>query len=246
MNRRFQGLSAIALLAFTALPAAAETPDRAAIAATVEQQHDATIKALRDWIALPTIAAEKRGTPEGAEYMRQLALDAGFQMAKVIPTDGVPGVFATLDAGAPTTLGIYFMYDVKQFDPAEWNSPPLEGQMAERPGEGTALVGRGAVNQKGPEMALLAAIKAIQASGRKLPVNLVLVAEGDSFVPIDPAKDYLAVSNNYVRRGGDGYKMFIDAKEAYDFGPDLADVVADYLVKSGPYTPFTDGRITRK
>jgi acetylornithine deacetylase/succinyl-diaminopimelate desuccinylase-like protein len=182
MTKRFSGLSAIALLAFTAMPASAETPERAAIAATVEQQHDATIKALRDWIALPTIAAEKRGTPEGAEYMRQLALDAGFQQAKIIPTDGVPGVFATLDAGAPTTLGIYFMYDVKQFDPAEWNSPPLEGQMADRPGEGTALVGRGAVNQKGPEMALLAAIKAIQASGRKLPVNLVLVAEGEEEV----------------------------------------------------------------
>ncbi|MEO0058169.1 MAG: hypothetical protein RIT17_1642, partial [Pseudomonadota bacterium] len=182
MTKRFYGLSAAALLAFTAFPAAAETPKREEIAATVKQQHDATIKALRDWIALPTIAAEKRGTPEGAEYMRQLALDAGFQQAKVIPTDGVPGVFATLDAGAPATLGIYFMYDVKQFDPAEWNAPPLEGQMAARPGEGTAMVGRGVVNQKGPEMAFLAAIKAIQASGRKLPVNLVLVAEGEEEV----------------------------------------------------------------
>ena len=35
-------------------------------------------------------------------------------------TDGKPGVFATLDAGAPKTVGLYFMYDVKQFDPAEW------------------------------------------------------------------------------------------------------------------------------
>ena len=65
-------------------------------------------------------------------------------------------------------------------------------------------------------------------------------------MPIDPAKDYLAVTNNYMRGGGDGYRMFRDAADAYDFGPDLADVVADYLVKSGPYTPFTDGRITRK
>lgn len=77
-------------------------------------------------------------------------------------------------------------------------------------------------------------------------ISEVLVAEGDSFVPIDPAKDYLAVSNNYVRRGGDGYKMFIDAKEAYDFGPDLADVTAAYLSAHAPYTPYTDGRITAK
>lgn len=77
-------------------------------------------------------------------------------------------------------------------------------------------------------------------------VSDVLVKEGEAWVPIDPAKDYLVVTNNYVRRGGDGYKMFADAAEAYDFGPDLADVTADYLAKTGPYTPFTDGRITRK
>ncbi len=40
-------------------------------------------------------------------------------------------------------------------------------------------MGRGAVNQKGPESALLAAIHAYRAAGVKLPVNLVLVAEGE-------------------------------------------------------------------
>lgn len=182
MTGRSSFFVAAILLASAALPAAAETPDRERIASIVEAQHDTTIEALRNWIALPTIAAEKLNTPEGAEYMQQLALDAGFQQAKIIPTDGVPAVFATLDAGADTTLGLYFMYDVKQFDPAEWNSPPLEGKLVEREGEGLTMVGRGAVNQKGPEMAFLAAIKAIQASGRKLPVNLVLVAEGEEEV----------------------------------------------------------------
>lgn len=174
--------SALALLALVASPARAETPARETIRGVVVKQHDATVKALQDWIALPTIAAEKRNTAEGADYMRKLALDAGFQKAEIIPTDGVPGVFATLDAGAPTTLGIYFMYDVKQFEPSEWSSPPLEARLVDRPGEGKAIVGRGAVNQKGPETAFLAAIKAIQASGRKLPVNLVLVAEGEEEV----------------------------------------------------------------
>ncbi|MFN4039425.1 MAG: M20/M25/M40 family metallo-hydrolase [Erythrobacter sp.] len=182
MARRLAGLGMVAAIALAGVPLAAETPQREVITAQVEQQRAATIKALQDWVAKPTIAAEKFGTPEGAEYMRQLALDAGFQQAKIIPTDGVPAVFATLDQGAPTTLGIYFMYDVKQFDPAEWNSPPLEGKLVERPGEGVSIVGRGVVNQKGPQMAFLAAIKAIQASGRKLPVNIVLVAEGEEEV----------------------------------------------------------------
>ncbi|SMR81446.1 5'-nucleotidase [Aliiroseovarius halocynthiae] len=64
--------------------------------------------------------------------------------------------------------------------------------------------------------------------------------------PIDPAKVYGVVSNNYVRNGGDGYKMFRDAQNAYDFGPDLADVTAEYMAKMGPVTPKLTGRITKK
>src|SRR6188768_2130441 len=111
--------------------------------------------------------------------MAKLARDAGFQQATVINTDGKPGVFATLDAGAPKTVGLYFMYDVKQFDPAEWSSPPLEARIVDKPGFGKVIVGRGAVNQKGPEAAFLAALHAINGAGKKMPVNLVLVAEGE-------------------------------------------------------------------
>ncbi len=77
-------------------------------------------------------------------------------------------------------------------------------------------------------------------------IQEVMVMEGDAWVPIDPAKDYGLVSNNFVRTGGDGFKMFVDAEKAYDFGPDLADVTAEYLAKSGPYKPYTDGRIAMK
>jgi 5'-nucleotidase len=64
--------------------------------------------------------------------------------------------------------------------------------------------------------------------------------------PIDMAKVYGVVSNNYVRNGGDGYAMFKSAMNAYDFGPDLADVTAEFLAAKGPFTPYTDGRITVK
>jgi 5'-nucleotidase len=63
---------------------------------------------------------------------------------------------------------------------------------------------------------------------------------------IDPAATYGVVSNNFVRNGGDGYAMFRDAENAYDFGPDVADVVIEYMQAQGPYTPYTDGRITMK
>ena len=91
----------------------------------------------------------------------------------------ITGVFATLDAGAPKTFGVYFMYDVKQADPAEWTSPPFEAALVDMPGFGKIVMGRGAVNQKGPQSAFIAALHAFKAAGRKLPVNLVFVAEGE-------------------------------------------------------------------
>lgn len=73
----------------------------------------------------------------------------------------------------------------------------------------------------------------------------VEVKEGDAFVPLDPAKTYGIASNNYMRAGGDGYSVFATAgMNAYDFGPNLELVVADYLAAHRPYQPYTDGRIT--
>lgn len=63
---------------------------------------------------------------------------------------------------------------------------------------------------------------------------------------IDLAKMYGVVSNNYVRNGGDGYKMFRAAENAYDYGPDLVDVTAEFIAQNAPYTPYKDGRISIK
>ena len=179
LNRRvfLQGAAAGAA-ALAAGPRAAfalQDLEKSAVVAQVARQHDATLQMLREWIALPSIAAEGLNYPQGAEYMAKLARDAGFQHVELIPTTGKPGVFATLDAGAPNWLGIYFMYDVKQFDPSEWSSPPLEGRLVDRPGLGKVIVGRGATNTKGPQTAVLAALQAFKAAGKKLPVNIALV-----------------------------------------------------------------------
>jgi acetylornithine deacetylase/succinyl-diaminopimelate desuccinylase-like protein len=154
-------------------------PDFSDIQAQIARQHDEGVKRLQDWIRLPSIAAQDLGYPEGADYMVRLLQEAGFQKAVKIETDGKPGVFATLDAGAPRTVGVYFMYDVKHFDPQEWSSPPLAAAIVDKPGLGKVIMGRGAVNQKGPEAAFLAALHAIRGAGRNMPVNVVLVAEGE-------------------------------------------------------------------
>ncbi len=75
----------------------------------------------------------------------------------------------------------------------------------------------------------------------------VMVREGDAWVPIDPAKLYGVVANNYVRGGGDGYRVFAEkAQDAYDYGPSLEDVVAEFLANASPYKPHLDGRIEER
>ncbi|HTP35167.1 MAG TPA: M20/M25/M40 family metallo-hydrolase [Candidatus Acidoferrales bacterium] len=174
-RRAFLAASALAAVR----RAAADPADLKAIQTEIEKRHDESVRRLQDWIRQPSIAAENRGMNEGCDHMMRLLRDAGFANVAKVPTAGHPGVFAVLDAGAPRTYGIYFMYDVKQADPSEWSSPPFEARLVDRPGLGKVLIGRGAVNQKGPEATWLAALHAIRAAGRRLPVNLVFVAEGE-------------------------------------------------------------------
>jgi acetylornithine deacetylase/succinyl-diaminopimelate desuccinylase-like protein len=162
-----------------AVAAAASASTRARIRAAIAHDHDAAVERLADWIRHPGIAAENWRMDESCGFAMEAIREAGFGHVEKVPTTGHPGIFATLDAGAKRTMGIYFMYDVKQADAAEWTSPPFEPTIVDKPGFGRVMVGRGTVNQKGPQACFLNAVRAIRAAGVKLPVNLVLVAEGE-------------------------------------------------------------------
>jgi acetylornithine deacetylase/succinyl-diaminopimelate desuccinylase-like protein len=179
-RRVFLGAAAATSATALARPRAAfsaSLPPR--LGAEVAKRHGEALERLQAWVRQPSVAALNQNVDEGCETMMRLAREAGFQSVAKVPTDGHPGVFATLDAGAPRSVGLYFMYDVKHADPAEWSSPPWDAALVDKPGFGRVLMGRGAVNQKGPQSALLAALHAIRGAGLKLPVNLVLVAEGE-------------------------------------------------------------------
>ena len=192
MNRRsfIQGAVA-ATLASSRRTFAATDLDLKPLQAEIDKRHDESVQRLQAWIRQPSIAAENRGMTEGCELMMRLVREAGFDFVMKIPTAGHPAVFATLDAGAPRTIGIYFMYDVKQVDPSEWSSPPWDAALVDKPGLGKVLIGRGAVNTKGPQAAFLSALQAFRGAGRKLPVNLVFVAEGEEEIGSPHFKDLL-------------------------------------------------------
>jgi acetylornithine deacetylase/succinyl-diaminopimelate desuccinylase-like protein len=178
-RRRFLGATATSAAAVVLPRFASAAEPLAPVRAEIEKRHAEGVQRLQEWIRQPAIAAENRGIAEGCETMMRLAREAGFDSVAKVATEGHPSVFATLDAGAARSVGVYFMYDVKQVDPAEWSSPPFDAALLDRPKLGKVLMGRGAVNQKGPEAAFLEALRAIRGAGQKPPVNLVLVAEGE-------------------------------------------------------------------
>jgi acetylornithine deacetylase/succinyl-diaminopimelate desuccinylase-like protein len=144
----------------------------------IDRNQPAHLENLRRWLRQPSISAEGRGIREMAEMLRDDLRRMGFQEAELVPTSGHPGVWGYYDAGAPTTLAVYMMYDVQPIEPVGWRVDAFAGEIVDHP-LGRALMARGATNQKGPQRAFLNAVESILAVDGRLPVNLMIVAEGE-------------------------------------------------------------------
>jgi acetylornithine deacetylase/succinyl-diaminopimelate desuccinylase-like protein len=138
----------------------------------------AHVEHLQRWVRQPSVSAQNQGIAEMAAMVRDDLRKLGFQEAELVPTNGHPGVWGYYDAGAEKTLVIYMMYDVQPVEPEGWRVGAFDGALVDHP-LGKVLMARGATNQKGPERAFLNALEAIIATKGKLPVNLMVVAEGE-------------------------------------------------------------------
>ncbi len=75
-------------------------------------------------------------------------------------------------------------------------------------------------------------------------IKAVEVKAGDGWAPLDMDATYKVVTNNYMRGGGDGYKVFASqGKNAYDYGPGLEIAAANFIKANSPYTPVLRGNI---
>jgi 5'-nucleotidase/UDP-sugar diphosphatase len=97
-----------------------------------------------------------------------------------------------------------------------------------------------------PQVAGIKYIWDPQAEAGSRVVSVEVLGDEGTYSPLDPEATYGVASNNYMRSGGDGYKVFAEnGMNAYDYGPGLEDVVAEYIAKlGGAYTPMVDDRIT--
>ncbi len=163
----------------------------------IESRQAGHIERVKELIRRPSISAENRGMIECAELLRGYFRELGCERSEVVATKKQPVVYAEYEANKPVTLIVYFMYDVKQVEGEDWKliKDPFDPQLVEMPPFKRCLVGRGAVNQKGPLGAFLNAMEEMIAVNRELPVNLKFICDGEEEIGsphlLDFAVEYL-------------------------------------------------------
>ncbi|RWR35272.1 multifunctional 2',3'-cyclic-nucleotide 2'-phosphodiesterase/5'-nucleotidase/3'-nucleotidase [Sinirhodobacter populi] len=214
------------------------------IAARVEELAEPIAEVRARVVAEASAAIDgSRDTCRAAEcQMGNLVADAMLDRVKdqgvTIAIENGGGLRASIEAG-PVTMG-----DVLTVLPFQNTLSTFQARgstMVKALENGLSQVEEGA--GRFPQVAGLRFVWDPKAPAGERLVSVEVQKDGD-WAPIEQDTVYGIVTNNYMRMGGDGYSVFAaEAEKAYDFGPDLADVTADYLAKSQSYTPYLDGRI---
>lgn len=150
-----------------------------AVYAYIDAHQADHVEQLRRWVRQRSISAQNDGVLEMAKLVENDLKALGFQETAIVPSKGHPGVWGYFDAKAKKTLVVYMMYDVQPIEPTGWKVDAFAGELVDDPRYGQVLMARGATNQKGPERAFLNAVASILAVKKKLPVNLMILAEGE-------------------------------------------------------------------
>lgn len=198
---------AAALLAMASGPAMAQSkPAQSRAAETLKSYNLSQRKAVRDdflkLLTFPAVAADAAGLRASAGEIQRLLSERGF--ASELWTapgkpDGAPVVFAEWKVpGATRTVIFYAHYDGQPVTPADWATPPFQptlrsasieaGGKVLDPSDPASLspdarvYARGAGDDKGGVMMLIAAMGALKAKGITPTVNVKLVFEGEEEV----------------------------------------------------------------
>jgi acetylornithine deacetylase/succinyl-diaminopimelate desuccinylase-like protein len=131
-------------------------------------------------VQVPSVSANPAGRADmlaAAQLVARELGDAGLQRCQIAGAEGHPVVLASRrDAGSsrPTIL-FYVHYDVQPpGELAEWTVPPFAAAVQDG-----KLIGRGSADDKGPILMLCAALRGLTECCGGLPVNVVVLADGE-------------------------------------------------------------------
>jgi len=145
----------------------------------IDAHFDEHLQKIQTFLRQPSVSAQNLGIQETARMVLEMLKEIGARDAALVPTSGHPGVWGSVDAGAPKTLLNYAMYDVQPVNPEEWSSPPWEAAIVPKSPFPKVIMARGATNTKGALRAFLNACEAIIKVRGGLPVNLQFAVEGE-------------------------------------------------------------------
>jgi len=164
----------------------------------LEQNNKRIHEELFEFLRIPSVSARSEhnaDTARAAEWVRQSMEKAGLE-ARVHPTPGHPIVVGEWRGapGAPTAL-VYGHYDVQPAEPLNlWTSPPFEPTV--RDGK---IYARGSVDDKGQLFLHIKAVEAHLATRGKLPVNIILIAEGEEEVGSGNLEEFIDQNQDLLK-----------------------------------------------
>jgi acetylornithine deacetylase/succinyl-diaminopimelate desuccinylase-like protein len=136
------------------------------------------VEKLKEFIRHPSVSTDSKfgeGMKGAQEFVSGLLGSLGFAV-EVAKTDMHPLILASRggDKAWPHVL-IYGHYDVQPADPLNlWKTPAFEPKII-----GNRLYGRGAADNKGPLMSIIAAVGQLLEENPKLPLRITFLIEGE-------------------------------------------------------------------
>lgn len=135
---------------------------------------------LRGFMGVPSTLGDAEGIGHAASFLATRLRALGCQVVQVLDGHGLPAVWASLETGAPRTLGVYGYLDTNSLGTG-WTVDPYAGVVAPHPRFPRVLYGRGAAS-KGGLLAFIQAVQALRDAGAPMPADLHFLVEGEEFL----------------------------------------------------------------
>lgn len=163
-----------------------------------EKNKDRFLEELLALLRIPSVSARsehKADMVKCAEAVKQSLLDAGADMAEIIPTEGHPIVYGEkiIDPSLPTVL-VYGHYDVQPPDPLDlWKSGPFDPVIKDG-----KIYARGACDDKGQFYMHVKALE-VMVKSKTLVTNIKFCIEGEEEVGSPNLGKFLASSKAQLK-----------------------------------------------
>lgn len=163
--------------------------DKQAVYDHIDANFDKYLEQIRDYLRQTGVSITGEGILETANYTADLITHVG-GTPELVQTKGNPVVYGRMNSGRPNakTLIASSLYDVVPADPVQWITDPFGAEIVDSNDHpevgwdvcrGATLVGRGARNQRAPNLAFMLTLKAIKDVTGDIPCNIIFTFDGE-------------------------------------------------------------------